>query len=122
MNTFPDLPFILTAGKALTEDQQQANLEFLAPFILAHQELFEMSHYHDWTKRDESGQPIHPYEHPCQTAHCIAGFAQLMGGPLARKLDPGFAGNLLLGTEAHEHFYEDNADALEYLSAIAGQS
>lgn len=122
MNTFPPIPFPLVAGEDLTVDQQQANLEHVARFILAHQEFFNMSSYHQWSKRDENGWKIDPYEHPCRTTHCIAGTAQIMAGLTGREIDPGYAGLQLLGPEAYEHFYEENEDALAYLRAVLQSS
>ena len=60
--------------------------------------------------------------HTCETTHCICGWAEHLGGPLARLLiktngnDVG--GLMLLGVEAHEHFYQSNEEARAFLQSV----
>jgi uncharacterized protein YjbI with pentapeptide repeats len=59
--------------------------------------------------------------HTCETTHCIAGWAVTLS-PKGQKLEAEYgtpiAGLLLLGAEAHEHFYDTTEDALEWLSSL----
>ncbi len=60
--------------------------------------------------------------HKCETTHCICGWAEHLGGPLARLIiqangnDVG--GLMLLGVEAHAHFYKTNEKAREFLQSV----
>ena len=60
--------------------------------------------------------------HTCGTAHCIAGWAIHLAGEPGRLMESMMgaevAGLLLLGTEAHQHFYDSNEQALEYLRGV----
>jgi uncharacterized protein YjbI with pentapeptide repeats len=60
--------------------------------------------------------------HTCGTTHCIAGWAiHLAGEPgqlMELMMGADLAGLLLLGTEAHQHFYDSNEKALEYLRGV----
>jgi len=60
--------------------------------------------------------------HTCGTTHCIAGWAIHLAGELGRLMESmmgaDLAGLLLLGTEAHQHFYDSNEKALEYLRGV----
>jgi hypothetical protein len=60
--------------------------------------------------------------HTCGTTHCIAGWAIHLAGEPGRLMEsmmgPELAGLLLLGTEAHQHFYDRNEKALEYLRGV----
>jgi len=60
--------------------------------------------------------------HKCGTTHCIAGWAIHLAGEPGRLMEsimgPEFAGLLLLGTEAHQHFHDSNERALEYLREV----
>ena len=54
----------------------------------------------------------------CGTAHCIAGWACELGKngkELEKKYGPEVAGLLLLGPEAHGHFFDDNYQAIQWL-------
>ena len=56
----------------------------------------------------------------CGTAHCIAGWAcELAKGAkaLEEKHGEAVAGLLLLGPEAHSHFYDDDETALAWLQS-----
>jgi hypothetical protein len=60
--------------------------------------------------------------HTCETTHCICGWAEHLGGPLARLIikchgnDTG--GLMLLGVEAHAHFYSSNEKARAFLQSV----
>jgi hypothetical protein len=59
--------------------------------------------------------------HTCDTTHCIAGWATHLhpeGRDLEDKYGTEVAGLLLLGSEAHSHFFDSNVDAIEYLESI----
>ena len=61
--------------------------------------------------------------HTCDTTHCIAGWATHLhpeGEELEGRHGAQIAGLLLLGTEAHSHFYDSNEDAREYLESVLG--
>ena len=61
--------------------------------------------------------------HTCDTTHCIAGWATHLhpeGKELEDKYGAQIAGLLLLGTEAHSHFFDSNEDAREYLKSVLG--
>ena len=56
--------------------------------------------------------------HTCDTTHCIAGWAVTLGNngkELEKKFGTQVAGLLLLGSEAHSHFFDSDKDAREYL-------
>jgi hypothetical protein len=60
--------------------------------------------------------------HTCPTKHCMCGWAEHLGGPLAELIirtqgyDAG--GLMLLGVEAHEHFYDTNEKAAAFLQSV----
>jgi hypothetical protein len=60
--------------------------------------------------------------HKCDTTHCICGWAEHLGGPLANLIiqtqgnDVG--GLMLLGVEAHAHFYKTNDEARVFLQSV----
>ena len=60
--------------------------------------------------------------HTCETTHCIAGWAIHQAGEPGRLLEATLgsqvAGLLLLGIEAHAHFYDSNEKATEYLRSV----
>ena len=60
--------------------------------------------------------------HTCNTTHCIAGWAIHLAGEPGRLLEeshgPSVAGLMLLGAEAHSHFYDNNADARKWLQEV----
>lgn len=56
--------------------------------------------------------------HTCDTTHCIAGWAchlAINGKEMEATHGTQIAGLLLLGAEAHSHFFDENDKALEYL-------
>ena len=60
--------------------------------------------------------------HQCETTHCICGWAEHLGGPLANLIikiygnDVG--GLMLLGVKAHAHFYSSNNKARAFLQSV----
>jgi uncharacterized protein YjbI with pentapeptide repeats len=60
--------------------------------------------------------------HTCETTHCIAGWAIHQAGEPGRLLEATLgsqvAGLMLLGIEAHAHFYDSNEKAAEYLRNV----
>jgi len=61
------------------------------------------------------------YWHTCDTCHCIAGWAVTLaenGRKLEEEYGTANAGLLLLGAEAHSHFFDDDYDARKYLESI----
>ena len=57
--------------------------------------------------------------HSCETSHCLAGWAIHLAGDEGARLEaeygPQVAGLLLLGAEAHAHFFDNDADARAWL-------
>ena len=81
-------------------------LKKVAEYALAEEDSLEMR---DW--------------HTCDTTHCIAGWATHLhpeGGKLEDQYGAQIAGLLLLGTEAHSHFFDSNRDAKKYLESVLG--
>ena len=63
--------------------------------------------------------------HTCDTTHCIAGWAVHLhpeGRDLEDKCGTEVAGLLLLGPEAHSHFFDSNEDAKKYLRSVLDQA
>jgi len=64
--------------------------------------------------------------HKCDTTHCICGWAEHLGGPLAELIirtqgnDAG--GLMLLGVGAHAHFYKTNEEARAFLQSVIDQA
>jgi hypothetical protein len=60
--------------------------------------------------------------HTCNTTHCIAGWAIHLAGEPGRLLEEShgsaIAGLMLLGIEAHSHFYDSNEDARKWLQEV----
>lgn len=60
--------------------------------------------------------------HKCETIHCICGWAEHLGGPLAQLIiqtnGNDFGGLMLLGVEAHAHFYKNNEEARAFLQSV----
>jgi hypothetical protein len=60
--------------------------------------------------------------HTCNTTHCIAGWAIHLAGEPGRLLEelhgPSVAGLMLLGAEAHSHFFDSNEDARKWLQEV----
>ena len=60
--------------------------------------------------------------HQCETTHCICGWAEHLGSPLANLIikiygnDVG--GLMLLGVKAHAHFYSSNKKARAFLQSV----
>jgi uncharacterized protein YjbI with pentapeptide repeats len=64
--------------------------------------------------------------HKCETTHCICGWAEHLGGPLAeliiRTQGNDVGGLMLLGVEAHAHFYSSNDEARAFLQSVIDQA
>ena len=63
--------------------------------------------------------------HTCETTHCIAGWAVNLspnGKELEDKVGTQIAGLMLLGVEAHSHFFDSNEDGKKYLSQFLGEN
>jgi hypothetical protein len=64
--------------------------------------------------------------HICETKHCISGWAEHLGGPLAKLIIEQFGndvgGLMLLGVEAHAHFYDIDDDARAFLQSVINQA
>jgi hypothetical protein len=64
--------------------------------------------------------------HTCKTKHCISGWAEHLGGPLAKLIIKQFGndvgGLMLLGVEAHAHFYNIDDDARVFLQSVIDQA
>jgi uncharacterized protein YjbI with pentapeptide repeats len=64
--------------------------------------------------------------HTCKTKHCISGWAEHLGGPLAKLIIEQFGndvgGLMLLGVEAHAHFYDIDDDARAFLQSVINQA
>jgi hypothetical protein len=60
--------------------------------------------------------------HTCDTTHCIAGWAIAQAGEPGRLLEaamgPEVAGLMLLGVEAHAHFFNDDDTARAWLQEV----
>jgi hypothetical protein len=60
--------------------------------------------------------------HTCETTHCICGWAEHLGGPLAKLIiqqnGNAVGGLMLLGIDAHAHFYVTNEKAREFLQSV----
>jgi hypothetical protein len=64
--------------------------------------------------------------HKCEATHCICGWAEHLGGPLANLIiqtqGNGLGGLMLLGVEAHAHFYSTNEKARAFLQSVINQA
>jgi hypothetical protein len=58
--------------------------------------------------------------HACETTHCVAGWACTLTKDKSLEKTHGaqVAGLLLLGAEAHSHFFDTNEDAAAYLQSV----
>jgi hypothetical protein len=60
--------------------------------------------------------------HTCNTTHCISGWAEHLGGPIAtllyQQMGPSTAGLMLLGVEAHSYFFASNEKARAFLQSV----
>ena len=63
--------------------------------------------------------------HTCDTTHCIGGTAIHQAGEVGRLLEaaigPEIAALMLLGTDAHFHFYDSNEEATKWLRSVLEQ-
>ena len=91
-------------------------------FIPGSEELLKKVAEHALAKEDSLKMDVW---HTCDTTHCIAGWAIHLhpeGKDLERKHGSGVAGLLLLGLEAHSHFFDDNEDAKAYLESVLSKA
>jgi hypothetical protein len=60
--------------------------------------------------------------HTCETTHCICGWAEHLGGPLANLIiqtqGNDLGGLMLLGIDAHAHFYSSKEQARQFLQSV----
>jgi hypothetical protein len=60
--------------------------------------------------------------HTCETTHCLGGTAIHQAGELGRLLEavagPNLAALMLLGPEAHAHFFDSNEDAIKWMRSV----
>ena len=60
--------------------------------------------------------------HSCDTTHCLGGWLIHQAGEVGRLLEvavgPAVAGLMLGGIEAHDHFYDSNEAATEWLRSV----
>ncbi len=94
-------------GLAIVEDAKE-RLKAVAVAALADDDALDMT---DW--------------HTCETTHCIAGWAIHQAGELGetleRDLGPANAGLMLLGVEAHSHFFDGNDKARDWLQSVIAE-
>jgi hypothetical protein len=128
-NTTPGLPKLPHIPEAwsdcLTPEQQEENLLHVALWIVEHdQDNLEMFYWHKITSKATAFYLLSAAEQhqSCGTAHCIAGFAQVMSGEVGFKVSPQTAGYLLLGKEAVYHFVTSNTEALIFLKTVIARN
>jgi uncharacterized protein YjbI with pentapeptide repeats len=100
-----DLSGAYLRGAKLDYQIQDGLLEKIARLVLDDNDNLNMDDWHN----------------SCGTIHCIAGWAVTLspnGTELEDKNNTEVAGLLLLGEEAHRHFYDSNKDALDWLSSL----
>jgi hypothetical protein len=60
--------------------------------------------------------------HTCETTHCLGGTAIHQAGELGRLLEavagPNLAALMLLGPEAHAHFFDSNEDVIKWMRSV----
>jgi len=60
--------------------------------------------------------------HTCETTHCLGGTAIHQAGELGQLLEavagPSLAALMLLGPEAHAHFFDSNEDAIKWMRSV----
>ena len=91
-------------------------LRVVAKVILSDVSRFDMRDWH---------VPVRDAQHQvCGTAHCIAGWTEVLGGEPAQTaigmygIPHEVLGAALLGPDAMLHFYDTNDQALEYLRGL----
>jgi hypothetical protein len=126
----PHIPRNILADP-LTPEQQEANLLHVALWIVERdQKNLDMKVWHrawvndysaeysNWSTRASNREGFHS----CGTAHCLAGFAQVMAGEEAFTTYPLDAGLRLLGREAVRHFHNNEYTALQYLKEVIARN
>ena len=86
--------------------------------IPGHQELLKKVAKHALAEIDSLDMECW---HTCATSHCIAGWAIHLhpeGYQFQKEHGAEVAGLLLLGTEAHSHFFDENEEARKYLESV----
>ena len=81
----------------------------IAQIVLSDNRMLTMSSWHD---DDENPRD-------CNTAHCLAGWAITLsdqGALLEQCYGPEIAGLILLGVEAHSHFYNNETEVFSWLN------
>ena len=99
-----DLRYADLSGADLQLQIEEGLLQKVAIAALAKPENLEMR---DW--------------HSCETTHCISGWATHIspnGKEFEKKYGYQIAGLMLLGVEAHSHFFDDNEDGRAYLQSV----
>ena len=100
----------------LFENVNLKNTKF--DLIPGHQELLKKVAEHALAEADSLEMDCW---HTCATSHCIAGWAIHLhpeGYQFQEEHGAEVAGLLLLGTEAHSHFFDENEEAREYLESV----
>ena len=91
-------------GLAIATDADQ-RLRAVAEAALAEPEALQMNAWHT-----------------CDTTHCVSGWAIAQAGEPGRLLEAAvgsqIAGLMLLGTEAHSHFFDDDDTARAWLQEV----
>ncbi len=98
---------------------EEGLLEKVAHTILNRPDRFDMKYWHIYY--DEYNDKLNE----CNTIHCIAGWAVTLsnkGKQLEKELhSTELAGLLLLGNEAHSHFFDSNEQAITWLKSIVNK-
>jgi hypothetical protein len=135
----PETKFYNCTGLPLHKDAE-SNLKTLALEFVSGQKLIWMKTWHskvkdlrpysDLSKKDKARVYKLKADHLCGSTHCIAGAAIVitdentksrLGARLVRAFDYPIAGLILLGQEAHSHFWDTNEEALKWLKEVAAR-
>jgi hypothetical protein len=109
----------------LTPEQQEANLLHVALWILERDQAnLLMHHWHSGWISILMTADLSPEArfHCCGTAHCIAGFAQVMCGLGAFRCEAPRVGFIVLGKEAASHFYDSSEQAIAFLKQVVARN
>jgi len=98
---------------------EEGLLEKVAHTILNQPDRFDMKWWHSYYDEEDDNL------NECNTIHCIAGWAVTLsdkGKQLEDKLNSTeLAGLLLLGNEAHSHFFDSDEQAIKWLKSIVNK-